>query len=170
MTATADVRPATPRRRPPERNVREHETVRDGFRHLRYRASPQQFFAELFEKRWMEPAIPLAILIAVIVFFSVAAPGFATSANLLSTAAELAEISLICLGMAVVMISGGIDLSVGSMFGLCNLIAILLITVVGVSVVPAILLTLVAGALLGATNGTIVAYLKARPFLTSWPR
>ncbi|GHE88423.1 ABC transporter permease [Amycolatopsis deserti] len=115
----------------------------------------------------MEPAIPLAILIAVIVFFSVAAPGFATSANLLSTAAELAEISLICLGMAVVMISGGIDLSVGSMFGLCNMIAILLITVVGVPVVPAILLTLVAGALLGATNGTIVAYLKARPFLTT---
>ncbi|MCF6424197.1 MULTISPECIES: ABC transporter permease [Amycolatopsis] len=167
MTATADVRPATPRRRPPERNVREHETVRDRLRHLRYRASPQQFFAELFEKRWMEPAIPLAILIAVIVFFSVAAPGFATSANLLSTAAELAEISLICLGMAVVMISGGIDLSVGSMFGLCNMVAILLITVAGVPVVPAILLTLVAGALLGATNGTIVAYLKARPFLTT---
>ncbi|WP_156096330.1 ABC transporter permease [Amycolatopsis jejuensis] len=163
MTATAEVR----RRRPPERNVPDGETLGGRLRHLKYKASPQQFFAELFEKRWMEPAIPLAMLIAVIVFFSIAAPGFASPANLLSSGAELAEIALVCLGMAVVMISGGIDLSVGSMFGLCNMVAILLITVGGVPVLPAILVTLVAGAILGATNGVIVAYLKARPFLTT---
>jgi ribose transport system permease protein len=147
--------------------VPERESLHSRLRHLRYKASPQQVFAELFEKRWMEPAIPLVILVAVIVFFSLAAPGFASPANLLSSAAELAEISLICLGMAVVMISGGIDLSVGSMFGLCNMVAILLIAVVGVPVVPAILLTLVVGAVLGSANGVIVAYLKARPFLTT---
>ncbi|MEV6626319.1 SMP-30/gluconolactonase/LRE family protein [Amycolatopsis sp. NPDC051106] len=167
MTATAPMRPAPPRRRPAERNVPEQETLRGRLRHLRYRASPQQVFAELFEKRWMEPAIPVAILAGVIVFFSIAAPGFASPANLLSTAAELAEMSLICLGMAVVMISGGIDLSVGAMFGLCNMVAILLITVAGVPVVPAILLTVVAGVALGGVNGVIVAYLKARPFLTT---
>jgi ribose transport system permease protein len=154
-------------RRPAERYVPENESLGSRLRHLRYKAAPQQFFAELFEKRWMEPAIPLATLVAVIVFFGISAPGFAGPANLLSSAAELAEFSLICLGMAVVMISGGIDLSVGSMFGLCNMVAILLISVVGLPVVPAILLTLVAGALLGAVNGVIVAYLKARPFLTT---
>src|SRR5262245_45554170 len=110
------------RRRPAERNVPEHESLAARLRHLRYRMSLQQVFAELFEKRWMEPAIPLTMLIAVIVFFSIAAPGFASPANLLSSAAELAEISFICLGMAVVMISGGIDLSVGSMFGLTNMV------------------------------------------------
>lgn len=167
MTATAPTRPAPPRRRPAERNIPRQETLRGRLRHLRYRASPQQVFAELFEKRWMEPAIPVALLAGVIVFFSIAAPGFASSANLLSTAAELAEMSLICLGMAVVMISGGIDLSVGAMFGLTNMVAILLITVGGVPVVPAILLTVVAGAVLGSLNGVIVAYLKARPFLTT---
>ncbi|MDQ0376056.1 ABC transporter permease [Amycolatopsis thermophila] len=167
MTASTEVRPTSARRRPPERNVLENENFGTRLRHLRYRFSLQQLFAELFEKRWMEPAIPLAILVGVIIFFSIAAPGFATSANLLSSAAELAEISLVCLGMAIVMISGGIDLSVGSMFGLCNIVVLLLITVVGVPVVPAILLTIMAGAVLGSINGSIVAYLKARPFLTT---
>lgn len=168
MTERSAAAPCIPsRRRPPERNVVGDEGLSARLRQLRYQASPQQFFAELFEKRWMEPAIPLAVLVAVIVFFSVAAPGFASQANLLSSAAELAEIALICIGMAVVMISGGIDLSVGAMFGLCNIAALILITVGGIPVIPAILLTLVVGALLGSANGVIVAYLKARPFLTT---
>jgi ribose transport system permease protein len=167
MTASVTSRRPTSSRRPPERNVLENETFGMRLRHLRRRIALQQVFAELFEKRWMEPAIPLSLLVAVIVFFSFATPGFATTDNLLSTAAELAELSFVCIGMAVVMISGGIDLSVGSMFGLCNIVMILLITVGGVPILPAIALTLVAGAVLGAVNGTIVAYLKARPFLTT---
>lgn len=167
MTASVTTRRPASSRRPPERNVRDDASLGEKIRQLRYRVSPQQVFAELFEKRWMEPAIPLAVLIGVIVFFSIAAPGFADPENLLSSAAELAELSLICIGMAVVMISGGIDLSVGSMFGLCNIVAILLVTVVGMPAIPAMLLTLLAGALLGSANGVIVAYLKARPFLTT---
>lgn len=153
--------------RPPERNVVEGERVGARLRHLRYRISPQQMMAELFEKRWMEPAIPLTVLIGVFAFFSFAAPGFASPGNLLSTAAELAEIALICIGMAIVMISGGIDLSVGSMFGLCNIVVLLLITLAGLPIIPAVLITLAVGAMLGGINGTIVAYLKARPFLTT---
>lgn len=166
MTATVTSRRAGSRR-PPERNVLDGETLGTRLRHLRRRIALQQVFAELFEKRWMEPAIPLTLLVAVAVFFSVTTPGFASADNLLSTAAELAEVSFVCIGMAVVMISGGIDLSVGSMFGLCNMVMILLITVGGVPVPAAIGLTLLAGAVLGGINGGIVAYLKARPFLTT---
>ncbi len=153
--------------RPPERNVPANETLVIKLRHLRRRIALQQVFAELFEKRWMEPAIPLALLIGVFVFFSATTPGFASQENLLSTSAELAELSLVCLGMAVVVISGGIDLSVGSMFGLCNMAVILLVTLSGLPVPVAIALGLLIGALLGSVNGSIVAYLKARPFLTT---
>src|SRR5690606_9246076 len=153
--------------RPPERNVPANETLVMKLRHLRRRIALQQVFAELFEKRWMEPAIPLALLIGVFVFFSATTPGFASQENLLSTSAELAELSLVCLGMAVVVISGGIDLSVGSMFGLCNMAVILLVTLSGLPVPVAIALGLLIGALLGSVNGSIVAYLKARPFLTT---
>jgi len=167
MTASVTSRRPGSSRRPPERNVLGKEGIGTRLRHLRRRVALQQVFAELFEKRWMEPAIPLALLVGVVVFFTITTPGFASTDNLLSTAAELAEISFVCIGMAVVMISGGIDLSVGSMFGLCNMIMILLITVGGVPVLPAIGLTLLAGAVLGSVNGGIVAYLKARPFLTT---
>lgn len=166
MTASVTSRRPGPRR-PPERNVLENETLGTRLHYLRRKIALQQVFAELFEKRWMEPAIPLTLLVGVVVFFSVATPGFATPENLLSSAAELAELSLVCVGMAVVMISGGIDLSVGSMFGLCNILMILLITLGGVPVPLALLLTLFAGAILGGVNGGIVAYLKARPFLTT---
>ncbi|WP_199433799.1 ABC transporter permease [Qaidamihabitans albus] len=164
---TASVTSRRSARRPPERNVIGPQPIGKRIRELRHRAAPQQVFAELFEKRWMEPAIPLALLIAVIVFFSVTTPAFATPENLLSSSAELAEIAFVCVGMAIVMISGGIDLSVGSMFGLCNMIMLLLITIGGVPVLPAIGVTLLAGAILGSVNGGIVAYLKARPFLTT---
>ena len=48
--------------RPPERNVPANETLVMKLRHLRRRIALQQVFAELFEKRWMEPAIPLALI------------------------------------------------------------------------------------------------------------
>lgn len=151
----------------PERNVVDGESLAVRFKHWRSRFSASQLFAELFEKRWMEPAIPLALLFVVAVYFSLTAPAFATSANFLTTSTELAELTFVCLGMAVVMISGGIDLSVGAMFGLCNICAIIYITVFGIPAAAAIVLTVLTGALLGSVNGVIVAYLKAKPFLTT---
>jgi ribose transport system permease protein len=165
-TSTTGTTRRTPAR-PPERNLLEGETLRDRFSHWRSQFSGSQFFAELFEKRWMEPAIPLTLLVVVAAYFSVAAPSFATSANFLTTSTEMAELSFLCLGMAVVMISGGIDLSVGAMFGLCNMCAIIYITILEVPASLAIVMTVLTGALLGSINGVIVAYLKAKPFLTT---
>jgi ribose transport system permease protein len=165
MTVSAPTRP--PRSRPPERNIPAPERLAQRFRHARQRLSVQQFLAELFEKRWMEPAIPLAVLVGVALYFSLTVGQFATSGNALSTTQELSEFAFVCVAMAVVMISGGIDLSVGSMFALSNMVALLLIAVVGLPVAVAIPVTLLAGAAMGAVNGAIVAYLKARPFLTT---
>jgi ribose transport system permease protein len=136
-------------------------------RRWRYRFSLQQFVAELLEKRWMEPAIPLGLLGALIVFFSVTVPTFATTANALSTERELAEFSLVCLGMTIVIVSGGIDLSVGSTFAVANMTALILLKLAGWPAPAVVAVTLALGALLGACNGWVVAYLKARPFLTT---
>jgi ribose transport system permease protein len=143
------------------------ESLRERLERLRWRVSPQLLLAELLEKRWMEPAIPLALLVGLFGYFAWAVPSFATNANLVSTERELAEFALVCLGMAVVVISGGIDLSVGSTFGLSTLLVLILIKAYGVPVALAIPATLAAGAVMGASNGFVVAYLKARPFLTT---
>jgi ribose transport system permease protein len=69
--------------------------------------------------------------------------------------------------MTIVVVSGGIDLSVGAIFGLANMIALMLVKLAGFPAPAVIAVTLALGALLGAANGLIVAYLKARPFLTT---
>lgn len=155
------------RGRPAERYVETERSFGQRLAYQRYRFSPQQVFAELFQKRWMEPAIPLGLLIAIIGYFTVVNPEFASANNAVTTGREMSEFVLIAVGMGVVIISGGIDLSVGSMFALSNMVALILITVAGLPVWLAILLTLLFGLFLGSINGVIVAYLKARPFLTT---
>ena len=134
---------------------------------LRYRFSLRLFLAELLEKRWMEPALPTALLIGTFVFFYSTGSGFSNSSTLLDTLRELAEFALVCLAMSIPVISGGIDLSVGSMFGLSNIGVLILMQVVGLSAPLAILVMLAIGAVLGACNGVVVAYLKTNPFLTT---
>ncbi len=69
--------------------------------------------------------------------------------------------------MALTLISGGIDLSVGAIFALCNFSALFFVFVAGFPAWLAFLATLVVGAIVGAGNGILVGYLKARPFLTT---
>lgn len=136
-----------------------------GERSLRSRYSPQRLLAELLEKRWMEPAFPVVILVALVVFFSRTAEGFTSGGNLDLTARALAELALVALAMGIVVISGGVDLSVGSSLSLTTMFCLLMLKVAHVPTPAAIVLTLLFGALLGAVNGVLVGFVKARPFL-----
>ena len=69
--------------------------------------------------------------------------------------------------MALVVIVGGIDLSVGSMFALTNFCALYLLDVLGWPVPAVVVATLLCGALLGAVNGVLIGYLRLRAFLTT---
>ena len=80
---------------------------------------------------------------------------------------QAGEIGLIVMGLGLVMIVGGIDLSVGSTFALANFMALLAMNVWGWSVASTALVTLGLGALLGAVNGVLVGYLRLRAFLTT---
>ena len=69
--------------------------------------------------------------------------------------------------MALVVIVGGIDLSVGSMFALCDFCALFFLNVMNWPVPAVIVATLVCGALLGAVNGLLIGYLRLRAFITT---
>ncbi len=69
--------------------------------------------------------------------------------------------------MAFSLISGGIDLSVGAIFAFCNFAALFCLFVLGLPVGLVIVVTLLVGAAIGACNGILIGYLKARPFLTT---
>ena len=133
----------------------------------RYRYWPDHALGEILAKRWMETAIPVIVLLLVAFALAQAIPNFLTPAALADTGRQAGEIGFIVLGMALVMIVGGIDLSVGSMFALTNFCALYLMHVLKWSVAPAVVATLLCGAVLGAVNGVLIGYFRLRAFLTT---
>lgn len=136
-------------------------------RRLRWRFSLRLFLSELLAKRWMEPAIPFALMIGLIVLFSLVTSNYATLGNAQQLGREFAEAGFVAMAMALTVISGGIDLSVGSIFALANLAALVMFNLWQWPVAVIIPATVAIGAAVGAVNGYLIGYLRTRPFLTT---
>ncbi|MBU6501421.1 MAG: ABC transporter permease [Burkholderiaceae bacterium] len=134
---------------------------------LRYKWSLRQIFADLFAKTWMEPAVPFTVLVLLILGFALIVPHYLSVYNAQSLSRFFSEFGFVAIAMALTLMSGGIDLSVGSTFALCNFVALACFTLLGLPVPLAIAVTLAAGALLGAVNGVFIGFLRTRPFLTT---
>src|SRR3954469_8959648 len=98
--------------------------VSDTIVRWRYRAVPDHLLGELLTKRWMDNAIPLLILLAVVATFGSAIADFFGVASITNLMRQWGEFSLLVLGLMIVMVAGGIDLSVGSTFALGNIVAL----------------------------------------------
>ena len=144
-----------------------HERLSDTLTRWRYTYWPDHALGEILSKRWMETAIPVVVLLLVAFSLAQVIPNFLSAASLSDTSRQAGEIGFIVLGMALVMIVGGIDLSVGSMFALTNFCALFLMHVLKWPMTAAIPVTLVFGAALGAVNGILIGYFRLRAFLTT---
>jgi ribose transport system permease protein len=133
----------------------------------RYRYVPDHLLGEILTKRWVDNAIPLLILIGVVCVFGSLIPGFLGSASISDLARQWGEFSLVVLALTIVMVAGGIDLSVGSIFALGNIVALALLGVADWPVPAVIAGTLACGAAVGLVNGLLVGYLRLRAFLTT---
>ena len=71
---------------------------------------------------WIKRFLPFVSLLALCVVIAVLEPRFLSPANLASVARQTAVITIIAMGMTLVMVSGGIDLSVGSMMALAGVV------------------------------------------------
>jgi ribose transport system permease protein len=117
-------------------------------------------------REFLKQCLPYASLAALFIFLSIASPYFATSGNLSSVVRQTSVITLMAMGMTVVIASGGIDLSVGSMVGMTGVCGALMIAAhypIGVAVLGAILV----GMLCGAINGTAIALLRIPAFIAT---
>ncbi len=92
--------------------------------------------------------------------FGLTSSFFLTVSNLLNIGLQSASILLVSLGMAVVVIAGGIDLAVGSLAALTGMIAVWLMTALGASAISAVTAALLIAAFIGATHGLIVVLLR----------
>ena len=113
--------------------------------------------------RWLREFGILAVLIALVIAFSVATPTFLTIGNVRVLAEQSGGPLLVACGMTVVIIAGGFDLSAGAIFGCCGVIAVIVTNAAG----PALagLSGLAAGAMLGLLNGWLVVYRRVQSFL-----
>jgi len=133
----------------------------------RYQYWPDTAIGELLKKPWMDTAIPVLALLLTIAFFSSQLNGFFSISTVSNNLQQASELGFIVLGMTLVLLVGGIDLSVGSTYAICNVLVLYLIHVEQMPVLPAVGITLLCGALLGAINGILIGYLGLRAFLTT---
>jgi ribose/xylose/arabinose/galactoside ABC-type transport system permease subunit len=109
-------------------------------------------------------AFAFAIL-ALIVFASVASESFLTQRNLINLSRQLVTNGLLSIGMLIVVLSGGIDLSVGSVVAVAGILATGLQSSMPLGV--AILIAVLASLAVGLINGVLIAYFRLQPFIVT---
>ncbi|NCD33741.1 MAG: ribose ABC transporter permease [Spartobacteria bacterium] len=120
-----------------------------------------------FDKNeWWVKLRPLLGLLLLSVIVAVANNRFMTSANLLNVLRQTSINAVIAAGMTFVILTGGIDLSVGSILAFCGAIAAYLISL-GVSIAMTVIMTLALGLILGGAAGLIITKGRVQPFIAT---
>lgn len=107
------------------------------------------------------------VLLLLIIFFSIVSRSFLTASNLMTVTRQVAMLGISAVGMTCVILTAGIDLSVGSVMGITNIVCALLMTSFGIPIVPAVLITLLMSAVIGLVNGVFVAYIRVPALITT---
>ena len=110
--------------------------------------------------------LPFATLIVLFVTLSLASRHFLTSTNLSSVVRQTAVINILALGMTLIIISGGIDLSVGAILAMGGLLGTMAMAN-GYSPLAGVLVGILAGLLCGLANGIMTSRLKINPFIVT---
>jgi rhamnose transport system permease protein len=105
------------------------------------------------------------ILVVSLALLATQSDRFLTTGNLLNQGRLMAEVGLVAMPMTFVIVTGGIDLSVGSVLGLCAILLGVMWQNLGLPLELSIALTLVVGALCGALNGWFITRVGVPPLI-----
>ncbi|MET9712252.1 substrate-binding domain-containing protein [Nocardiopsis alba] len=109
----------------------------------------------------------LTALAVLVVVMSLLSGDFLTAQNLLNVGVQAAVIAVLAFGVTFVIISGGIDLSVGSVAALSATALAFLAAIDGVPIWLAVVLAAATGTACGLVNGALIAYGKLPPFIAT---
>jgi ribose transport system permease protein len=123
--------------------------------------------ARLLNSGARQKLLAFASLIALIVFFGIAAPQFLQTDNLVSILQATAVNGVLAIASTFVIITGGIDLSVGTLMTFCAVMTGVVLTYWGMPLYLGIVAALFFGALCGSTSGFLVAKLRIPPFIAT---
>jgi len=121
----------------------------------------------LFNPATRQKLLAFASLLALMAFFSVASPNFLQADNMVSILQSTAVNGVLAIACTFVIITGGIDLSVGTLMTFCAVMAGVFLTFWGMPIYVGILAAVLFGALCGFTSGVLVAKLKIPPFIAT---
>ena len=142
-------------------------SVSEVYARWRYRLIPDHVLGEILSKNWIDNAIPVFILIMSLAVFATLIPDFFSVYGLTDNGRQLGELMFVVLGMTLVMLAGGIDLSVGSNFALTTFLSLGMFNALGWPVPVVVLGAMLVGGAVGLVNGILVGYLRLRAFLTT---
>jgi len=118
----------------------------------------------------------LIALFMVAIFFSIFAPNFLSAANMVIMSKHVALNAFLAIGMTFVIVSGGIDLSVGSIVGLCGMVAGYLVLhgidlglgwSIQFNTLEICLIVILVGVFIGAINAFLITKLNVAPFIAT---
>ena len=119
-------------------------------------------------RSWLNTLGPVLALIAVYgIFVTIAPPSFATTRNMEMIARQTTIVGVAALGMTIVIISGGIDLSVGSIVALSTVVIAWLLQNAGMNPLIAALGGVAAAAFFGFISGMLITRLRVVPFIVT---
>jgi ribose transport system permease protein len=110
---------------------------------------------------------PLAAMVIVALLVALTTPRFLEAGNLSNLVLQVSIVALVGIGSTLVIFSGGIDLSPGSAIALLTMVFAVMVKLMGVDFWLALALTFALGAMLGAVNGFVTAYLRIPSFITT---
>src|SRR5437868_398688 len=119
--------------------------------------------------RWIRILAPLAGLIAVILLFAILTGSperYLSGANLRVVLAQTVIVAIGAIGMTIIIVSGGIDLSVGAVIALSSVVTAIAL-VDGWPPSAALLVGMIAGGIVGIINGLAITMLRVVPFIAT---
>ncbi len=107
------------------------------------------------------------VVVVIFITMSFVSPYFMTRTNMHALLLALSIQTIIGVGMTILMVSGGFDLSVGSVVGLTGMVAGMLIKKAGIPVPAAVIMSLLVGAAIGLFHGLMVTKVGLNPFIVT---
>ncbi|MCG3208145.1 MAG: Ribose import permease protein RbsC [Anaerolineae bacterium] len=124
-------------------------------------------FSKLSDNNLTTGVSLVVVLIFLSAVFASQAPSFLTPANFLNIGQTLATVGIVAIGMTMVLIAGGIDLSVGSTAALTGVTTAFVWTTFGLPLGVAVVVGMLCGVLVGVVNGFLITRININPLITT---
>ena len=106
-------------------------------------------------------------LIIIFIALSIASPYFLTSNNLFNIGVQVSIVAIVAVGQTLVILTAGIDLSVGSVAGLGGVLGTMAIAKAGFPIIPGIIIGVLVGGAIGVVNGALVTQFRLPAFIAT---